>query len=147
MKSRRLPIWCCGWFVLAGCRAVRELRVSSEPSQAEVRLDGERVGTTPCFVPFEHYGTRRLTVYLPGYRTYSERVELTPPWYGRFPLDVFSEVLFPFGWRDIREVHVPLATGGDLLLEPDLPAILRRADALRHAGPDGPKVLETSTRP
>jgi hypothetical protein len=124
--------------VAASCQSVRELRVTSEPSQAEVRLDGEHVGTTPCHIPFEHYGTRRVTVYLPGFRTYSKLIEIAPPWYARFPLDVFTEVLVPIGLEDVHVVHVPLLRGGEVLFEPDLPSVLGRADTLRHAGPDGP---------
>lgn len=127
-----------GCALLAGCRTVRELRVTSEPSQAEVRLDGVRVGMTPCYVPFEHYGTRRLTLYLASYRTYSERIALEAPWYATFPLDVVTEVLVPVGWRDERRVHIELRSGSTVLLEPDLPSVLRRAEDLRHAGPQGP---------
>ncbi len=124
---------------LASCQAERALRITSEPSQAEVRLDGSRVGTTPCEVPFEHYGVRRLTLYLPGYATYSRVLEIEPPWYGEFPVDIFTEVLVPIGWSDIQKVHVRLVKGQSVLLEPDLPSVIERADNLRHAGPAGPK--------
>ncbi|MBM3987571.1 MAG: PEGA domain-containing protein [Planctomycetes bacterium] len=124
---------------LASCQAERALRITSEPSQAEVRLDGSKVGTTPCEVPFEHYGVRRLTLYLPGYATYSRVMEIEPPWYGQFPIDIFTEVLIPIGWSDIQKVHVRLAQGQSVLLEPDLPGVIERADLLRHAGPTGPR--------
>lgn len=123
----------------SGCQAERALRITSEPSQAEVRLDGAKVGTTPCEVPFEHYGVRRMTLYMPGYRTYSRVLELEPPWYGSFPFDIFTEVLVPIGWSDIHEVHVQLVAGQSVLLEPDLPSVIERAELLRRAGPQGPQ--------
>jgi hypothetical protein len=123
---------------LAACRAQRTLRITSAPSESEVRLDGERVGVTPLEISFEHYGKRRLSIYREGYRTYSRLVELDPPWYGRFPLDIVTEVLVPIGWRDHHEVHVNLQPGVAVLLEPDLQDILDRAEAMRRAGPEGP---------
>ena len=128
---------------LVSCQASRTLRVTSEPSQAEVRLDGARVGTTPCEIPFEHYGVRRVAVYLPGFRSYSRSVELSPPWYGQFPFDIVSEVILPLGWSDTHVVHVKLVQGQPVLLEPDLPGVLERADKLRHAGPEGPAPIRS----
>ncbi len=138
--ARRIgPLLACGALLALGaCRAQRTLRITSVPSESEVRLDGERVGVTPIELPFEHYGKRRLTLYHEGYRTYSRLVELDPPWYGRFPLDIVTEVLVPFGWRDSHEVHVNLQPGVAVLLEPDLQDILARAEAMRRAGPEGP---------
>ena len=129
---------------LGACQAERALRITSEPSQAEVRLDGVRVGTTPCEVPFEHYGIRRLTLYMAGYSTYSRVLEIEPPWYGQFPIDIFTEVLIPIGWSDIQKVHVQLVKGQPVLLEPDLPSVFERSDALRHAGPAGPESRKTA---
>ncbi len=135
LRSVRVAIVCAA---LTACQAERALRITSVPSQAEVRLDGVRVGTTPCEVPFEHYGIRRLTLYMPGYATYSRVLEIEPPWYGQFPVDIVTEVLVPIGWSDIQKVHVQLVKGQPVLLEPDLPSVFQRADELRHAGPAGP---------
>lgn len=126
---------------LAGCRAQRTLVISSEPPGAEVRLDDEIVGETPLTKPFVHYGTRRLTLRKDGYLTWSSRVEVEAPWYGRFPWDLFSEVIFPIGWKDRHEYHVELEPGVEQISLPDLRTVLDRADALRRAGPDGPKDL------
>jgi hypothetical protein len=136
-----------GALALGACQNQRLLRVSSEPSQAEVRLDGVRVGTTPCDVPFQHYGIRRLTLYREDHRTYSRVIEISPPWYGRFPLDLVTEVLFPWGWDDVHRVHARLVPGQSVLLEPDFPAVLERAENLRRAGPDGPRPLPPEALP
>ena len=84
------------------------------------------------------YSGTDATLYLPGYRTYSRVLELDPPWYGAFPFDIFSEVLLPLGWSDIHEVHVQMVAGQSVLLEPDLPSVIERAELLRRAGPKGP---------
>jgi hypothetical protein len=145
LRGAKLVGSCLAALMLAGlgsCQSQRLLRVTSEPSQAEVRLDGVRVGTTPCDIPFQHYGVRRLTVYKEDHRTYSRVIEIDPPWYGRFPLDLISEVvLFFWQWDDIHKVHAKLVPGQSVLLEPDFPAVLERAENLRRSGPDGPKPL------
>ena len=124
---------------LAGCRAQRELVIESEPPGAEVRLEERVVGVTPLELPFVHYGARRLTLHHDGYLTWSSRIEVRAPWYGRFPWDLFSEVLFPIGWRDRQKFQVELEPGAEQVSLPDLRTVLDRADALRRAGPDGPR--------
>jgi regulator of sigma E protease len=57
-----------------------------------VRLDEEVIGTTPLEHEFVHGGQRRLSLYLPGYRTWSQRVDLEMPWYASFPFDLITEV-------------------------------------------------------
>jgi hypothetical protein len=39
-------------------------------------------------------------------------------------------------------VHVKLVQGQAVLLEPDLPGVLERAEKLRHAGPEGPPPIQ-----
>jgi len=116
----------------------RELVITSEPEGAEVRVDGEPTGRTPLRLPFDHYGTRRFTFYLDGYVTDSQVVEVSPPWYDVFPLDIVSEILLPFGWRDRHEIHSQLRPGTGAIPPPDLTSVLERAEALRRAGPEGP---------
>jgi hypothetical protein len=126
----------------AGCRAQRELRITSEPPGAEVRIDDELVGTTPFSLPFIHYGVRRVTFYLEGHQTRSVLAEVEPPWYGRFPVDIVSEILLPFGWRDVHVLHVDLDLGRDIYAGPTLRSVFERAEALRRAGPQGPRDLQ-----
>ena len=124
--------------LLAGCAAKRELVVTSDPPGATVRLDERIVGVTPYRERFDAYGRRRVTVYLDGYRTSSKRVKLRPPWYARFPIDFFSEVVFPVGWRDTQFVHVDLAPESGEVTEGAVANVLENATRLRFAGPDGP---------
>ena len=125
----------------SACAAQRTLRVTSDPPGATIRLDDRIVGTTPARVPFDHYGIRRVTLYRDGYRSHSERVKLRAPWYGTFPLDVISEVLLPFGWRDERRLHVTLLAGEEAVELPSVTSVFERADILRSAGIEGPRDL------
>lgn len=125
-------------FVGSGCAVKRELVVLSDPPGAQVRLDDEIVGWTPYTTTFEAYGTRRVTLYRDGYHTHSQLVELLPPWYGRFPLDIFSEILIPVGWHDRHEVRITLEPEGGEVTVPDLEAVLRDAELLRMGTPEGP---------
>src|SRR5690242_11829197 len=109
MAPHRLRPTILAFAVLAaGCAAQRTLHITSEPEGAVVRLDDQTVGTTPLDLPFAHYGIRRVTLYKPGFRTHSEQIELEAPWYGRFPIDIVTEVLLPIGWKDNRKYHVAL---------------------------------------
>ncbi len=112
--------------------------MTSVPSGAQCRIDGELLGRTPVELDFSYYGTRRVTLYLEGYLTESRVVALEPPWYGYFPFDIVSEVLLPVGWKDRHEVQVVLQPGADTISEPDLTSVLKRAESLRRAGPEGP---------
>jgi hypothetical protein len=123
---------------LAGCRAERTLRVTSDPPGAEVWIDDSPHGTTPVDVQFEHYGTRRVTFRKPDYGTASLLVELEAPWFARFPIDLVSEVLLPVGWKDHHSVHAVLRAGAGGLDVPLLRSVLDRAEVLRRAGPRGP---------
>jgi hypothetical protein len=125
----------------SGCAAERTLVFTSEPPGASVRLDDEMVGVTPCEVPFLHYGTRRVTYYLEGSRTRSFLVDVRAPWYGRFPIDIVSEVLIPVGWVDRKRIHVELPSGSEPADQPTQRSVLDRAEALRRAGPNGPRNL------
>jgi hypothetical protein len=135
------PAFLAAALLACGCHARRYLEIHSTPPGAEVRLDDESVGVTPVKVPFEHYGTRRLTFYLAGYRTSSRRIKLDAPWYGRFPFDLVTEVLLPFGWTDRRKVHQELVQGEEVMSLPSLRSVIERANALRQSGPEGPRAL------
>jgi hypothetical protein len=124
---------------LPACAARRELVITSDPPGALVRLDDTVVGTTPYSTRFDAYGSRRITLYHPGYRTVSVVEKIKPPWYGRFPFDVVSEVLLPVGWRDRHERDFKLVAESGTLTRPDLDPVLKRAQALRLAEPTGPR--------
>jgi hypothetical protein len=130
--------------VLAGCATERKLIITSTPPGALVRLDDTVVGSTPYEITFDAYGTRRVTLYKQGYATTSKRIEIEAPWHLSFPIDIFTEVLLPFGWKDIHRVDVAMAQDVGPVTRPDLTAVLQRAESLRLAEPSGPR---PSTRP
>jgi hypothetical protein len=134
-----IPLWVA--LVSAGCAPRRTLKIRTDPPGAVVRLDDETVGVTPLDLRFYYYGVRRITLQKDGYRTHSEEIELDPVWWSRFPLDFFSEVLLPFGWRDKRKYKVALVKGTESISAPSLHSVIMRADVLRDAGPDGPRDL------
>jgi len=136
-----------GTGLLASCVAERTLRITSNPPGAEVRLEDETVGTTPLELPFIHYGTRRLTLRMPGHRTWSDRIHIAPPWYARFPVDILTEVVFPVGWKHSPGFHVDLESDASVDTGPDLRSVLERADALKRAGPEGPRRLPPIAQP
>lgn len=125
----------------SSCAAKRTLTIESEPSGATVRLDERVVGVTPYTEEFFDYGTRRITLYKTGFKSQSELVELKAPWFARFPADIFTEILFPFGWRDRHTRKLVLEPASETVTAPDLEAVLQKAEALRLSGPEGPSVL------
>jgi hypothetical protein len=118
--------------LLAGCGARRSMLIESDPPGALVRLDQEVIGVTPLEHPFEHYGTRRLSLYLPGYRTWSERIDVDAPWWAWFPVDVFAEVLLPFAPEDHPRFTVTLAPDDGVEGEGDLEVFIDGAMALHR---------------
>lgn len=139
MRTSQLAIVLGAAALASSCAARRELVITSDPPGALIRLDDTVVGTTPFQMRFDAYGTRRITLYREGYRTASRVVALEPPWYGRFPLDIVSEVLLPFGWRDTHSEDFPLEPESGQVTVPDLNAVLLRAESLRLAEPTGPR--------
>lgn len=91
----------------AGC-VRRRLTVRSNPPGAQVFIDDQEVGTTPCSTAFTYYGTRKLTLIKDGYRTETLYHKVPPPWYEYPPLDFLAETLVPYEIRDERIVDVQL---------------------------------------
>jgi hypothetical protein len=131
----------------SGCAAQRELVITSDPPGALVRIDDQVVGLTPYTGSFVAYGTRRITLYREAYRTYSEKIPIEAPWYARFPFDVFSEVLLPFGWRDRHTVTVELEHESGEVTRSEVERVLERAEELRLAGPEGPRSSSRTPTP
>ena len=123
----------------SACAVHRELVIVSEPAGAAVRLDQQMVGYTPYRAEFESFGTRRVTLYRQGYRTWSDSIPIEAPWYALFPFDLFSEVLLPFGWSYTKSIAVTLEPESGPVTTPDLEKVLEQAELLRKAGPEGPR--------
>lgn len=127
-----------------GCAVDRRLKVETEPSGAEVIVDGKVLGQAPLEVHFTHYGARLIRAELRGEtgRSLAAQIEvdLQPPWYGAFPFDLFSEIVFPVWRTDFHAVSLRLEPGGSAPAVAGDPAsrdaaALDRAKALRRWTP------------
>lgn len=74
---------------LLGCVS-RRMTIRSEPSGALVEVDGERLGVTPLSLDFDYYGTREISLAMPGYDTLTVQQPVPKPFYQRFPIDFVS---------------------------------------------------------
>ena len=106
-----------------------------------MRLDEEPVGTTPLELEFVHYGTRRLSLELEGHLAIERDLVVEPPWHLRFPVDIVTEVLLPFGWEDHRLVSLELVEVPETIAEEEYERVRARAEAFRTAGGEPPKDL------
>jgi hypothetical protein len=116
---------------LAACGGRRVLMVDSSPQGALVRLDEDVIGRTPLEHTFEHYGKRRLSLYLPGYRTYSDKLHLRTPWHATFPVDIFTEILLPLQLGYEKSVLISLEPDDGKIVYETLDSFVERAETLR----------------
>jgi hypothetical protein len=86
----------------------RRLTVRTQPAGAQVFVDDQEIGTTPCSSSFVYYGTRKITLIKDGYRTETLYQKINPPWYQIPPLDFVSENLLVRELRDERVVDVQM---------------------------------------
>lgn len=112
----------------AGC-VERLLAIQSDPPGAAAYLDGEKVGTTPCEVPYTWYGTRLLVLELRGFNLVRQEVVLNAPWWQLVPIDFITDVLIPMTIRDRMSVSYTLDPAPASPEEVD--TVLERADELR----------------
>lgn len=87
--------------LIVGCGSVtRTLRVTSEPSGAEILIDGRIVGTTPYEEIFLSHGVRRCELRHEGYRRLVVALDVERPWWQVFPLSFVTDVLWPVDLHD-----------------------------------------------
>jgi hypothetical protein len=91
----------------SGC-VRRRLTVRTNPPGAQVFVDDQEIGTTPCSSSFVYYGTRKITILKDGYRTETIFQKIPPPWYQLPGIDFVAENLNPRETRDERIVDVQL---------------------------------------
>jgi len=110
-RAARLAVLGCALAaVLASTGCVRRrLTVRTNPPGAQVFVDDQEIGVTPCSASFVYYGTRKITVMKDGYKTETLFQRINPPWYEIPPLDFVSENLISRELRDERIVDVQLA--------------------------------------
>lgn len=116
-------------FLLAGC-VHRQFTVTTSPPGAIVQVNGKTLGPTPVDVPFDYYGTYRLTILRDGFQTLVVDQPVPAPWYEYFPLEFVSEHLIPWTVRDQRRFHFDLQPLQ--VLPPE--GVLDRSNLLRSKG-------------
>ena len=122
-----LSPWRCLCAGTTGC-VRRRLTVRTQPPGAQVFVDDQEIGTTPCSSSFVYYGTRKVTLIKDGYRTETIYQKLNPPWYQIPPLDFASDNLLIRELRDERIVDVQMVPQ-EIVPQARL---LERANALRN---------------
>jgi hypothetical protein len=133
VARRLILVLAAGQMLFAvGC-VRRRLTVRTNPPGAQVFVDDQEIGTTPCSAAFVYYGTRKITVMKDGYKTETIFQKIPPPWYEYPPLDFFVENAVPREIRDERVVDVQLSPQ-ELVPQQKL---LDRATALRDSARSG----------
>jgi hypothetical protein len=109
-RAARLCVAVLCLAVAAGC-VERRMTIISDPPGAIAIVNGHEIGPTPAEVPsnlFVYYGVYEIRLLKDGYDPLLVHQQVDPPWYEYFPLDFFSENLWPFCIRD-RRVLPPYA--------------------------------------
>ncbi len=104
--------------LVAGC-VYREIEIMTRPPGARVEFDGQVLEQkSPVRFPFYWYGSHEIVVQKPGYFRERLRIHIAPPWYEQFPIDLFTELLWP---GQLYIIHsYPLALDRELPMD-DVP--------------------------
>ncbi len=123
-----------GWFLLPvlffglnGC-VERRLTILSDPPEALVWLNDEEIGRTPVTVGFNWYGDYKIRIEKEGYKIVSTHKEIKRPLEDYFPLDFFTEVLWPGTIRRNIAWTFPLQPAAN----PTPEQLLQQSDAFRQ---------------
>jgi hypothetical protein len=100
---RSLSLWLAA-ALLAGNGCVhREIEIMSRPPGARVEYDGQPLpDDTPARFEFSWYGWHEMILTKPGYHRERLIILMKPPWYEQFPIDLFSDLLWPGRLYDIH---------------------------------------------
>lgn len=132
------------WPALAAGCVERRFVVVSDPPGALVLHNGKPIGSAPADDHFLFYGDHEFTLIKDGYETMKVKEHIGAPWYQWFPLDFFSEVVFPFQIADVRRFSYPMAPLQ--AVRPD--EQMSRAQRLRERGKTlGPTLPTPPTAP
>lgn len=129
MRIACLLPWALGIALLTGC-VERRYVVMSDPPGALVVANGKPIGAAPADNHFVYYGNYHFTLVKDGYATLQVDQKMKRPWYEYFPLEIVSEIFWPFWIEDVHHFTYRL--------EP-LPSVkpedmLSRAQVLRDRG-------------
>ena len=141
LNSNRQPhpiIFLLSIALLSGGCVERTLLIESQPPGGLVFLDDELLRDdegaprlTPTEISFQHYGTRGIVVRREGHLSAKRLVDLDPPIYQIFPLDLFTELLIPYTFHDQHRIEIVLEPS-PTPTETSRGALLERARAYRQ---------------
>lgn len=110
LSRKPSPILLIFAMLLIGSGCVnRRMTIRSDPPGALVEVDGERIGLTPVAIDFTYYGTREITLSMPGYETLTVQQTVPKPLYQRFPVDFISNHFLPYRVTDRHDFSYKLA--------------------------------------
>lgn len=93
--------------VSAGC-VTRRVLITSEPSGAMVYYNGQPIGTTPVDMTFTYYGVYRFRLERDGCEPVDFERVLVAPWYQWPGVDLVTENVIPYTFRDRQALHFEL---------------------------------------
>ena len=122
---------------LTGC-VTRSITVKTNPTNALVYIDDKLIGESPVTIPFTYYGTRKVMIEkrnedggLTHERT-TDFAKIKAPAYEVFPLDFFSEVLWPGKLKDEHVLNYNLTELEPLSIKEQQKRVLNNAEELRQ---------------
>jgi hypothetical protein len=137
IRSFHLLILVAIIFAFSGCVS-RLLTVKTEPSNALVYIDDELIGESPVTMPFTYYGTRKIMIERKdedGVLTHERTIafeKIKAPIYEVFPLDFFSELVWPFKLKDDQVLSLNLVALEPLSIKEQQEKVLKNAEELRQ---------------
>ena len=105
----------------------RRISITSNPPGALVHLNDQEVGRTPLEVPFTFYGTYDVRLQADDRPALWTTAEAKKPWWEHPGPDLIAELLPNTTSRVTWNFDIPAADPADA----DVPALLRRAEAMR----------------
>lgn len=124
-------------FLSVGC-VTRTITVKTNPSHARVSVDDEFVGESPITIPFTYYGTRKIMIEkrdADGKLLYERKTvfeKIKTPTYEIFPLDFFSEILWPGNIKDNHTLSYDLVELEPLPKKEQQRKVIENAEELRQ---------------
>ncbi len=124
-------------FAFSGC-VTRSITVKTNPSNALVYIDNKLIGESPVTMPFTFYGTRKIMIERKdedGVLTHERTIEfekIKAPVYEIFPLDFFSEIVWPFKIKDDQVLSYNLVELEPLSIKERQAKMLKSAEELRQ---------------
>ena len=118
-----------GLALSAGC-VERRFVIETDPPGAMVLVNGRALGITPVDGRFDYYGTYHFTIIRDDFETLQVDQKVPAPVYQYFPIDFFSENLWPHHIQDVRHFRYRLTPK----CQPNTNQLMDQATRLRERG-------------